>query len=85
MNKLPVTRDSADAEPEKKDDNSYFRLIVSMADTTWRIFIPTIGLLLVGNSLDNTYGTKPWLMLGGAVIGGLIASWLVRRQLRIGS
>lgn len=59
-------------------------LLLDMADTTWRMFIPTIGLLLVGRRLDVRYGTKPWLMLAGVLIGGLIAAWLVKRQLSRG-
>ena len=78
-------RDSSDAEPEKSNENSSFRIIASMADTTWRMFVPTIGLLMVGRALDSSYGTKPWLMLGGAGLGGLIAALLIRRQLRSGS
>jgi len=84
MKKLPVARDSSDAQSEKTDDSSSFRLIASMADTTWRMFVPTIGLLLIGNALDGTYGTKPWLMLLGALVGGMIAAYLVRQQLRDG-
>lgn len=56
-------------------------LLLDMADTTWRMFIPTIGLLLIGRRLDVRYDTKPWLMLAGALVGGLIAAWLVKRQL----
>lgn len=85
MKKLPDARDSSDTEVKKKDDNSSFRLIASMADTTWRMFMPTIGLLLVGRALDGIYGTHPWLMLCGVGIGGIIAALLVKRQLRSGS
>lgn len=59
-------------------------LIVSMADTTWRMFVPTIGLLLIGNTLDEAWGTKPWLLLAGVAIGGGIAALLVKQQLAKG-
>lgn len=59
-------------------------LIASMADTTWRMFVPTIGLLLIGNALDGEFATKPWLMLAGAAVGGVIAAYLVKLQLRKG-
>ena len=60
-------------------------LILSMMDTTWRMFVPTIGLLLVGGALDEQYHTKPWLMLVGVALGGAIATYLVKKQLRSGS
>jgi F0F1-type ATP synthase assembly protein I len=55
-----------------------------MADTTWRMFVPTIGLLLVGRWCDAQFHTKPWLMLAGAAVGGVIAALLVKRQLNKG-
>lgn len=65
-----------------RNESSSFVLLASMADTTWRMFVPTLPLIMVGNWLDQQYGTKPWLLLAGAVVGGLIAAWLIRRQLR---
>lgn len=58
-------------------------VLLDMADTTWRMFVPTIGLLLVGRHFDVQYGTKPWLMLAGAVLGSLVAAMLIRNQLKM--
>ncbi len=44
------------------------------------MFVPTVGLLLVGHYLDIRYHTKPWLMLVGVGIGALVAALLVKRQ-----
>ncbi len=46
--------------------------------------MPTIGLLLIGNALDETWGTRPWLLLVGVVIGGGIAALLIKQQLAKG-
>lgn len=70
-------------KPDKPQSDSMY-LIVSMADTTWRMFVPTIGLLLIGNTLDEAWGTKPWLLLAGVAIGGGIAALLVKQQLAKG-
>jgi F0F1-type ATP synthase assembly protein I len=51
-----------------------------MADTTWRMFVPTIGLLMVGRKLDTSLQTKPWCMLTGAALGGVIAWLLIKKQ-----
>jgi F0F1-type ATP synthase assembly protein I len=59
-------------------------MLLDMADTTWRMFVPTIGLLLVGRHFDIQLQTKPWLMLGGVVLGAAIAAMLIRNQFKRG-
>lgn len=83
MKKLPAARDSNGSSDFKARNTSLY-LIVSMMDTTWRVFVPTIGLLLAGNYLDDRMHSSPWLMLLGAIIGGCIAALLVKRQLAKG-
>lgn len=56
-------------------------IFADIADTTWRLFVPTLSLLLLGRHLDVRYHTKPWLMLLGVSIGGLLAGLLIRQQL----
>lgn len=56
-------------------------LLVTMADVTWRMFVPSVGMLLLGRWVDTKAGTKPWFMLIGAVLGGFFAALLVKRQL----
>lgn len=85
MSQLP--HDSTNAKgneptPPLRSEGLY--LIISMADTTWRMFVPTVGLLLVGNAFDAQFNTRPWLMLAGAAIGGSISILLVKRQLAKG-
>jgi F0F1-type ATP synthase assembly protein I len=46
------------------------------------MFIPIIGLTLLGVFGDNTYHTKPWLTIGGIIAGVALASLLVIRQLK---
>jgi hypothetical protein len=57
-------------------------LIATMADATWRMFVPTIGLLLLGNYLDDQLHSTPWLMLVGVVVGAGISALLIRRLMR---
>lgn len=74
--------------PQRGDDHSqppkYSTVILMMtiADTTWRVFIPSVGLTIVGLLLDKHFGTKPWLMIIGIVLGVSLAVWLVRQQLK---
>lgn len=53
----------------------------TIADTTWRMFVPTIGLTFLGWSADKHWGTKPWLFILGVIVGASISALLVRRQL----
>ena len=57
-------------------------LLLTIADTTWRAFIPTVGLTILGLVLDKLLGTKPWLMILGIIVGTALAVWLVRQQMK---
>ncbi len=83
MSKLPSDSEKTGGHDASPQPGAAY-LIMSMMDTTWRMFVPTIGLLLVGNALDEYFGTKPWLLLAGAVLGGAIAAILIKLQLAKG-
>jgi len=84
MSKLPNDSTSAGDGKKRSQRSDGLYLITSMADTTWRMFIPTVGLLLAGNALDDKLHTHPWLMLAGAAIGGWISAVLIKRQIAKG-
>ena len=64
-----------------KTDNSATLLMKTMVGTTWRVFLPTIGLTLLGLWLDNVIlNMKPWLTFGGIAIGVIVAAVLVWLQ-----
>ncbi len=70
-----------DDTPTPPDRASAVLLLSTMGDTTWRMFVPTIGLTILGLVIDNHLPTKPWMTIAGIIIGVIIATWLVRRQL----
>ena len=57
-------------------------VVTTIADTTWRMFIPTIGALLLGTYGDKHFGTFPWLFIASIIIGVAISAVLIRRQLK---
>lgn len=65
-----------------QSDKGALKVLGSIADTTWRMFIPTIGFLMIGRYFDNTLSIKPWGMLIGVIVGIWLAYVLVRKQLR---
>lgn len=58
-------------------------MLLTIADTTWRMFVPTVGLMGLGYWADGQLGTWPWLFIAGVVVGFAIAGLLIMQQLRV--
>jgi F0F1-type ATP synthase assembly protein I len=59
-------------------------VFMTIADTTWRMFIPSIGLTLLGVWCDQRWHTTPWLMFAGIILGMIVAAlavWLQYKKL----
>lgn len=80
MSKKPSLEAPASEQPRTK--RAATLLLGDIADTTWRMFIPTIGMTLLGWYGDSTFGTKPILMVIGIIVGSAVAIWLIYRQLQ---
>lgn len=76
--KKPETKPQSDTRP---DDPATMVLLLTMADTTWRMFVPSIILVPGGIWADLHIGTKPWLTLLAAALGLGIGILLIKRQL----
>lgn len=75
MAKEPVVKNGKTTEAEA------MRVILgTLGDTTWRMFTPTFLCTLIGVWADGEFGTKPWLMFIGIVIGFVSAGLLVWQQ-----
>lgn len=81
MSKLSGDSDSRAAGATSSASVPASSVMATMADTTWRMFTPSVGLTLAGMWLDTQFGTKPWLMFGGIALGFTGAFVLVRRQI----
>lgn len=57
-------------------------LLLTIADTTWRVFVPTIGGTILGLVLDNTFGVAPLLTIVMIMIGFVVTTLLIIQQLR---
>ena len=53
----------------------------TMIGTMWRMFLPTIGLTLLGLWLDNVSGMKMRWLLAGIFSGAIISVILVALQI----
>ncbi|MBW4061818.1 AtpZ/AtpI family protein [Candidatus Saccharibacteria bacterium] len=66
----------------KPQPNGALAIFATLADTTWRIVVPTISLALLGIGADLKFATKPWCTLLGTLLGFGIAGALIKRQLK---
>jgi len=79
MGTSPNNGDDKNVPP---NSSTVILLLLTMADTTWRLFVPTVGLTVLGLVLDKQFATTPWLMIVGIVIGTVLAVLLVKLQLK---
>ena len=79
---MSTSPNKGDGNSVTPDSSTVILLLLTIADTTWRLFVPTIGLMVAGLLLDKQFGTTPWIMVAGVVLGAVIAILLVRAQLK---
>ena len=63
------------------DSGAMMILARTMIGTMWRVFLPTIGLTLLGLWLDNVSGMKMRWLLAGIISGAIISVILVALQI----
>jgi hypothetical protein len=72
-----------DDTPTTPPDRSTVILLLSdIADTTWRMFVPTLGGTGLGLWADSSLHTTPWLGVLGLVLGIVITAALMRQQFK---
>jgi len=75
-------QDGNKRNPRQREDTR--QLLLSMADTTWRMFVAPAVLVPVAIAGDLKFHTKPWLTILAAIVGMGLSVLLVRQQLRGG-
>ncbi len=66
-------------QPQK---NAAVLLLGTIADTTWRMFVPAVGVTVIGVMSDRFFDTTPWLTIVGIVTGSSLSALLVTRQIK---
>jgi hypothetical protein len=64
------------------DTSTVILLLSTIGDTTWRMFVPTIGLTILGLLADKWLHTTPWIMISGIIAGAYLAYILVKKQIK---
>ena len=75
-------QNDSDKKPTPPDTSTVILLLGTIGDTTWRMFVPTIGLTVLGLLIDKQFHSTPWVMSIGIVLGIILATILVRRQIK---
>lgn len=57
-------------------------LVVTALDTTWRVFLPTLGGTFAGIGLDNVLNSSPIATFVCLAIGVALSAFLIVRQLK---
>ena len=70
------------ATPIPPDKSTVILLMNTIGDTTWRMFVPSIGFTILGVYADRQMVTKPYLTIVGIIVGAGLAGLLVRRQIK---
>lgn len=73
--------DPSRSMPEPPTGSTVLLLLGDIADTTWRMFVPTLGFGALGFWADVSWDTGPWLAIGGVLLGSLAAAGLIKQQL----
>ncbi len=76
------SQNDSDITPVPPNKSTVILLIMTMADTTWRMFLPIIGLTIIGLLADKWLHSTPWIMSIAMAIGIVLATLLVRQQLQ---
>lgn len=76
-----MTKETDISANDTGDSGAMMILARTMIGTMWRMFLPTIGLTLLGLWLDNVSGMKMRWLLAGIISGTIISVILVALQI----
>ncbi len=77
-----MSTDNGNDAHHKPSPQTVILLLGSIADTTWRMFVPALTGIVAGYYTDSSLDTKPWFFIAGTISGCVVAGWLVVRQFR---
>jgi F0F1-type ATP synthase assembly protein I len=78
--KMSTSSNKQDTPTTPPDQSTVILLLGTIADTTWRMFVPTLGGVGIGLWIDHMMDTAPWYGLAGLAIGIVITTVLMKKQ-----
>lgn len=70
---------NSDDKQTPTDKPAAILLFAIVADTTWRMFVPTFGGTAIGLWAESQWHIRPWGGIVGLGIGIIITAFLVRQ------
>lgn len=70
------------AKNEPQQASPVVVLLLTAADTTWRMFLPIIGATFAGIGLDTALASKPIATIICIIVGVGLSTLLVLRQIQ---
>ena len=78
MPKSPSARHQTTIQPR----SAAILLMMTILDTTWRAFVPTIGGTFLGVGLDKLFGVAPLMTIIMIIIGFATSALLIMLQIK---
>lgn len=79
---LVMTLSKSNVVTKKKPRSASFLLTTTIADTTWRMFLPTLGGIWLGTWLDGYLKTKIIFTILLSIVGFIVGVALIIRQIK---
>lgn len=79
---MPQIQDKEDDVNPAPSPKVVMLMFATLADTTARLFVPTIGGTILGIWADHSFNTTPFLTIFGVLLGTALASMLVYLQIQ---
>ncbi len=78
MPKSPNARHKTIIQPR----SAAILLMVTILDTTWRAFVPTVGGTFLGVGLDKLFGVAPLMTIIMIIVGFATSALLIMLQIK---
>jgi hypothetical protein len=82
MNRSPANVSQTTHHSPTSISSAAILLLVTILDTTWRAFVPTIGGTILGINLDHVFNTAPVITIVMIIVGFITSALLVTLQIR---
>lgn len=79
---MSTSHSTSDKSPVPPEKSTVLLLLSDIGGTTWRMFLPILGVGALGYWGDVTFQSLPWLTIIGLVIGVVCSVVLVKSQLK---
>jgi hypothetical protein len=80
---MRASEDTPTGSPKPPEPGStVILLLATIGDTTWRMFVPTLGGTGLGLWADSQWHTQPWLSITGLGVGIVITVFLMIDQFK---